>query len=131
MEFYRNDSPEEGKHLVTEFMALATVVILLAATGAETAGAVFGSLAGFSVWLGVFAGFKLSRRMNGPDSPFAYVYAIAITAALRYAEIVLLLPSAGGFSPAADLARLVWPVVASLLVMAVVNIAVKLRAQKK
>ncbi len=69
--------------------------------------------------------------MNGPDSPFAYVYAIAITAVLRYAEIVLLLPSVGGFSPEADLARLVWPVVASLLVMAVVNLAVKLRAQKR
>ncbi|MDT8903578.1 hypothetical protein [Anaeroselena agilis] len=117
--------------MVTEFMALATVIILLGVTGAETAAAVFGSLAGFSVWLGVFAGYKLSRRMNGPDSPFAYVYALVITAVFRYAEIVLLLPSAGGFHPGADLARLVWPVVASLLVMALVNIGVKLRARRK
>ncbi len=42
-------------------MALATVAILLAATGAETAGAVFGSLAGFSVWLGVSSPASNSR----------------------------------------------------------------------
>lgn len=130
VEIYRNDTPEEGNHLVTEFMALATVVILLAVTDTETAGAVFGSLAGFSVWLGVFAGYKLSRRINGPGSPFAYVYAIAITAVLRYAEIAFLLPPSGGPSPEADLARLVWPVVASLLVMALVNIALKLRVKR-
>ena len=111
-------------------MALATVVILLGVTGPETAGAVFASLAGFSVWLGVFAGYKLARRIYGPGSPFAYIYALAITAVLRYAEIVLLLPSPGGFSPETDLARLVWPVVASLLVMALVNIGIKLRAGK-
>ncbi|MDR7869071.1 MAG: hypothetical protein RIN56_19955 [Sporomusaceae bacterium] len=117
--------------MVPEIMALVTVVILLAVTDTAAAGAVFASLAGFSVWLGVFAGYKLSRRINGPNHPLAYVYAIAITAVLRYAEIVILLPSSGGFSPDADLARLVWPVVAGLLVMAVVNIGIKLRTKKR
>lgn len=131
VEFYRNNSPEEGENLVPEIMALVTVVILLAITDTAAAGAVFGSLAGFSVWLGVFAGYKLSRRINGPGHPLAYVYALAITALLRYLEIVILLPSAGGFSPEADLGRLVWPVVASLLVMALVNIGLKLRAKKE
>jgi hypothetical protein len=108
-------------------MALATVVLVLAMTGAANLGALLGSLAGFSVWLGVFAGYKLSQRINGDDSPLAYVYVLAITAALRYAEIVLLLPPADGFSPEADLGRIIWPVLASLMVMACVKIFVKLR----
>ncbi len=117
--------------MIPEFMALGTVVILLAVTDTAAAAAVFGSLAGFSVWLGVFAGYKLSRRINGPGHPLAYVYAIAVTAVLRYLEIVILLPSSGGFSPDGDLARLVWPVVASLPVLALVNIGIKLRAKKE
>jgi len=110
--------------LITEWMALATVVLLLAVTGVENLGNLFGSLAGFSVWLGVFAGYKLSQRINGDDSPLAYVYVLAITAALRYAEIAFLL---GGFAPATDLGRIVWPLVASLLVMACAKIFIKLR----
>ena len=113
--------------MITEWMALATVIILLGVTGAASIAAVFGSLASFSVWLGVFAGYKLSQRMNGNDSPLAYVYVLAITAVLRYAEIVFLLPSAGGFSPEADLGRIIWPVVASLMVMACVKLFIKFR----
>jgi hypothetical protein len=117
--------------MITEWMALATVVLLLAITGAANAGAVAGSLAGFSVWLGVFAGYKLSRHINGEGSPMAYVYALAFTAVLRYAEIVLLLPSASGFNPATDLGRIVWPLVASLTVMAFVRIFLRLRAGRR
>ena len=108
-------------------MALVTVALLLALTGDETFAAVFGSLAGFSVWLGVFAGFKLSRRLNGDDSPLAYVYTLAITAVLRYGEITLLLPPADGAGPEAGLGRIIWPVVASLMVMACLKLYGKLR----
>ncbi len=117
--------------MITEWMALATVVLLLAVTGAANAGAVAGSLASFSVWLGVFAGYKISRTINGEHSPMAYVYALAITAVLRYIEITVLLPSAGGFNPQADLGRIVWPLVASLMVMALARILLKLRAARR
>ncbi len=117
--------------MITEWMALATVVLLLAISGAANAGAIAGSLAGFSVWLGVFAGYKLSRRINGEYSPLAYVYALAFTAVLRYLEIVHLIPAAGGFNPETDPARIVWPLVASLMVMAFVRIALRLRAARR
>lgn len=110
--------------MITEWMALATVALLMALAGAEAFAAVFASLASFSVWLGAFAGYKLSRRVYGGDSPFAYVFALAFTAVFRYAELELLL---GGFDPGADLGRIVWPLVGSLMVMACAKIFIRLR----
>lgn len=114
-----------------EWIAIGAVAAIVLLTDLSTVGHILGSLFGLSVWLAVFASFRISRAVNGENSPLVYGYAAILTAVFRHLEIVAIMPHLGGYSPAPTLARIIWPVVAAILVVAVVNLIIKLRAKKR